>query len=103
MSDEGSHSHIKEASDGPVRFSATASAWEFQHLMRKKSASEPLRSTAMMKEAMWEPPELSPFVDLFYRAMDDRKLLGPLYSGLRNTIPPARFLGTKPPVPPPSE
>ena len=25
----------------------------------------------------------------------DRKLLSPLYSGLRNTIPPARFLGAE--------
>ena len=40
---------------------------------------------------------------LFYRAMDDRKLLSPLYSGLRNTIPPERFLGTKSPLPPPAE
>ncbi len=32
--------------------------------------------------------------------MDDRKLLSPLYSGLRNTIPPGRFLGTKTPQPP---
>ena len=46
---------------------------------------------------------LSRFLDLFYRAMDDRKLLSPLYSGLRNTIPPPRFLGTKTPVPPPDE
>jgi len=35
--------------------------------------------------------------------MDDRKLLSPLYSGLRNTIPPERFLGTKSPLPPPAE
>jgi type I restriction enzyme S subunit len=48
-------------------------------------------------------PTLSAFVDLFYRAMDDRKLLSPLYSGLRNTIPPTRFLGTKTPIPPPDE
>lgn len=46
---------------------------------------------------------LSAFLDLYYRAMDDRKLLGPLYSGLRNTIPPTRLLGTKTPVPPPTE
>ena len=43
------------------------------------------------------------FMELYYRAMDDRKLLSPLYSGLRNTIPPSRFLGTKTPVPPPEE
>jgi hypothetical protein len=35
--------------------------------------------------------------------MDDRKLLSPLYSGLRNTIPRPRFLGTKTPTPPPAE
>lgn len=43
------------------------------------------------------------YFDLFYRAMDDRKLLSPLYSGLRNTIPAARFLGTKTPQPPLAE
>ncbi|MCK1737992.1 restriction endonuclease subunit S [Bradyrhizobium sp. 138] len=40
------------------------------------------------------------FVELFYIAMDDRKLLGPLYTGLRNTIAPSRFIGIKMPVPP---
>ncbi|MGI8546195.1 MAG: restriction endonuclease subunit S [Gemmatimonadaceae bacterium] len=40
------------------------------------------------------------YFELFYRAMDDRKLLTPLYSGLRNTIPGDRFLGTKTPQPP---
>ena len=43
------------------------------------------------------------YFELFYRAMDERKLLSPLYSGLRNTIPPERFLGTKSPLPPPAE
>jgi type I restriction enzyme S subunit len=43
------------------------------------------------------------YFELFYRAMDDRKLLSPLYSGLRNTIPAERFLGTKTPQPPPAE
>jgi type I restriction enzyme, S subunit len=43
------------------------------------------------------------YFELFYRAMDDRKLLSPLYSGLRNTIPPERFLGTKTPQPSPAE
>ena len=43
------------------------------------------------------------YLDLFYRAMDDRKLLSPLYSGLRNTIPPQRLLGTKSPLPPSAE
>lgn len=41
----------------------------------------------------------SHYFELFYRAMDDRKLLSPLYSGLRNTIPVDRFLGTKTPQP----
>ena len=40
------------------------------------------------------------YFELFYRAMDDRKLLSPLYSGLRNTIPAERFLATKTPQPP---
>ena len=48
-------------------------------------------------------PKLTEYVELFYRAMDDRKLLSPLYSGLRKTIPPERFLGTKTPQPPASE
>jgi type I restriction enzyme S subunit len=43
------------------------------------------------------------FVEAFYIAMDDRKLLSPLYSGLRNTIPKARLLGAKTPIPPASE
>ncbi|NMW19482.1 MAG: restriction endonuclease subunit S [Chlorobiaceae bacterium] len=43
------------------------------------------------------------YVELFYRAIDDRKLLSPLYSGLRNTIPAERFLATKTPLPPPNE
>jgi type I restriction enzyme S subunit len=42
----------------------------------------------------------SEYFELFYQAMDDRKLLSPLYSGLRHTIPAARFLGTKSPLPP---
>jgi type I restriction enzyme S subunit len=46
---------------------------------------------------------LSRFLDCYYRAMDDRKLLSPLYSGLRNTIPPTRFLGTKTAIPPVEE
>jgi type I restriction enzyme S subunit len=45
----------------------------------------------------------SEYFELFYRAMDDRKLLSPLYSGLRNTIPVERFLGTKTPQPTPAE
>jgi type I restriction enzyme S subunit len=43
------------------------------------------------------------YFEKFYIAMDDRKLLSPLYSGLRNTIPPSRFLATRTPVPPPDE
>ena len=43
------------------------------------------------------------YFESFYKAMDDRKLLSPLYSGLRNTIPAERFLGTKTPLPPPAE
>jgi type I restriction enzyme S subunit len=43
------------------------------------------------------------YFELFYRAMDDRKLLSPLYSGLRKTIPAERFLGTRTPQPPPGE
>lgn len=45
-------------------------------------------------------PEIAAFLELFYIAMDDRKLLSPIYSGLRNTIPKARFLGAKTPIPP---
>lgn len=48
-------------------------------------------------------PLLARYLDCYYRAMDDRKLLSPLYSGLRNTIPPTCFLGTKTPLPPPDE
>ena len=43
------------------------------------------------------------YFESFYQAMDDRKLLSPLYSGLRNTIPAERFLGTKTPQPPAEE
>ncbi len=48
-------------------------------------------------------PTIAAFIERFYIAMDDRKLLSPLYSGLRNTIPCPVFLGTKTPVPPPDE
>lgn len=48
-------------------------------------------------------PDIAAFLELFYIAMDDRKLLSPLYSGLRNTIPKERFLGTKTPIPPAEE
>jgi type I restriction enzyme, S subunit len=43
------------------------------------------------------------FFEAFYLAMDDQKLLSPLYSGLRQTIPPSVFLQTKTPVPPADE
>lgn len=43
------------------------------------------------------------YFERFYLAMDDRKLLSSLYSGLRHTIPSPRFLGTKTPQPPPDE
>lgn len=43
------------------------------------------------------------FVEAFYIAMDDRKLLSPLYSGLRNTIPPSVFLSVKTPMAPAAE
>lgn len=47
--------------------------------------------------------EMAKFFELFYIAMDDRKLLSPMYSGLRNTIPKDRFLGAKTPIPPEDE
>jgi type I restriction enzyme S subunit len=39
------------------------------------------------------------YFESFYLAMDDRKLLSPLYSGLRNTIPTERLMGAKTPQP----
>ena len=48
-------------------------------------------------------PQIARFLEAFYIAMDNRKLLSPLYSGLRNTIPKERFLGAKTPLPPPHE
>lgn len=50
-----------------------------------------------------DDPLFAHYIELFYKAMDDRKLLSPLYSGLRNTIPPSTFLGMKSPVPPPED
>lgn len=47
--------------------------------------------------------QLARFLEAFYIAMDDRKLLSPLYSGLRNTIPPPVLLGQKTPLPPAPE
>lgn len=54
---------------------------------------------------VFEPKSLGSrdYFELFYRAMDERKLLSPLYSGLRNTIPIERFLGAKTPQPPDDE
>ncbi|MFO0913400.1 MAG: hypothetical protein U0795_10615 [Pirellulales bacterium] len=43
------------------------------------------------------------YFEKYYLAMDDRKLLSPLYSGLRHTIPIGSLLGTKTPQPPPDE
>ena len=49
-------------------------------------------------------PDVAAFLELFYIAMDDPKLLlGPFYSGLRNTISKERFLGSKTPIPPADE
>ena len=47
--------------------------------------------------------ELATFVECFYKAMDDRKLLSPLYSGLRKRIPKPEFLSVLTPVPPRDE
>ncbi len=46
-------------------------------------------------------PEITKFSEAFHLALDDRKLLSPLYSGLRNIIPKGRLLSAKTPVPPP--
>lgn len=48
-------------------------------------------------------PAIARWIEAFYIAMDDRKLLSPLYSGLRNTIPKDRLLGAKTPIPPAAE
>jgi type I restriction enzyme S subunit len=48
-------------------------------------------------------PKVAQFLESFYIALDDRKMLSPLYSGLRNTIPKARLLGAKTPLPPDQE
>jgi type I restriction enzyme S subunit len=56
---------------------------------------------------VFESPKLSMdgvrYLERFYLAMDDQKLLSPLYSGLRNTITSPRLLGTKTPQPPAEE
>ena len=46
---------------------------------------------------------LGSFMEAFYIAIDDRKMLSPIYSGLRNTISPSRFLGIKTAIPPKDE
>jgi type I restriction enzyme, S subunit len=51
----------------------------------------------------WLGNGVAEYFELFYQALDDRKLLSPLYSGLRNTIPVDRFLVSKTPQPPPDE
>ena len=43
------------------------------------------------------------FVEYFYKAMDDRKLLRPLYRGLRKRIPRPEFLRVRTPMPPSKE
>jgi type I restriction enzyme S subunit len=43
------------------------------------------------------------FLEYFYKAMDDRKLLSFLYRGLRKRIPKPGFLSAKTPMPPPDE
>lgn len=43
------------------------------------------------------------FLEYFYIAMDDRKRLGSLYTGLRKRIHKRRFLAVKTPMPPPDE
>jgi type I restriction enzyme S subunit len=48
-------------------------------------------------------PLCAAFVECFYMAMDDRKLLSPLYSGLRKRIPKPEFLSVVTPIPPRDE
>lgn len=43
------------------------------------------------------------YIEYFYIAMDNGKRLSYLYTGLRNTIPPSRFLSIKTPIPPEEE
>ncbi|HCM1391205.1 TPA: restriction endonuclease subunit S [Vibrio parahaemolyticus] len=43
------------------------------------------------------------FLEHFYKAMDDRKLLKPLYRGLRKRIPKPEFLRVNVPIPPKEE
>lgn len=46
---------------------------------------------------------IAEWVENFYKAMDDRKLLSPLYSGLRKRIPKPEFLSISTPFPPMAE
>ena len=48
-------------------------------------------------------PTEARYIEAYYKVMDDRKLLSPLYSGLRNTIPPTVLSGVKSPIPPVDE
>jgi type I restriction enzyme S subunit len=47
--------------------------------------------------------EIGRFIEALYIALDNRKLLSPMYSGLRNTIAPSRFLSMRMPLPPKEE
>ncbi len=49
------------------------------------------------------PDPVASFLELFYIAMDDHKLLKPLYTGLRKRISKPLFLASKTPIPPPRE
>ena len=46
---------------------------------------------------------LASFLECFYLAMDDRKMLRPLYTGLRKRISKPLFLAAKTPIPPTEE
>jgi type I restriction enzyme S subunit len=47
--------------------------------------------------------EIAHYIEALYIAFDDQKLLSPMYSGLRNTIAPSRFLSMRMPLPPQDE
>jgi len=48
-------------------------------------------------------PLIASFLECFYMAMDDRKMLRPLYTGLRKRISKPLFLAAKTPIPPTEE
>jgi type I restriction enzyme S subunit len=48
-------------------------------------------------------PLIASFLECFYVAMDDRKMLRPLYTGLRKRISKPLFLAAKSPIPPTEE